>query len=46
MILHGNVMNIFLIILEGKYGAIDTDDYSYHGYALCSYLMSSVSVPL
>ena len=25
-------MNMSLIIMEGKYGAIDTDDYSCHGY--------------
>ena len=31
-ILGGNVMNMSLIITEGKYGAIDTDEYSYHGY--------------
>ena len=27
-----NVMNMSLIITEGKYGAIDTEDYSCHGY--------------
>ena len=31
-ILDSNVMNMSLIITEGKYGAIDTDEYSYHGY--------------
>ena len=30
-ILDGNVMNMYLIITEGKYGAIDTDDSSCHG---------------
>ena len=31
-ILDGNVMNVSLIVLEGNYGAIHTDDYSCHGY--------------
>ena len=26
-ILDGNVMNMYLIFMEGKYGAIDFDDY-------------------
>ena len=28
----GNVMNMSLIIMEGKYGTIYTDDSSCHGY--------------
>ena len=31
-ILDGNVMNMYLIIMEGNYGAIDADDFLYHGY--------------
>ena len=31
-ILDGNVMNMYLVIMEGKFGAIDTDDSSCHGY--------------
>ena len=30
MILDGNVMIMYLIIMEGKYGAIDAYDYSCH----------------
>ena len=30
-ILDGNLMNMALIIMEVKHGAIDTDDSSYHG---------------
>ena len=32
IIFDGNVMNISIIIIEVKYGAIDTDYYSCHGY--------------
>ena len=32
MILDDNVMKMYLIIMEGKYGAIDADDYSCHAY--------------
>ena len=31
-IFDSNVMDMSLIITEGKYGAIDADDYSCHGY--------------
>ena len=31
-IFDGNVMNMYLIIMEGKYGAIDYDDSSCHSY--------------
>ena len=31
-ILDDNVMNMYLIIMEGKYGDIDADDSSCHGY--------------
>ena len=34
-------MNMYLIIREGKYGAIDTDDYSCHGY----YIIRFSSLP-
>ena len=34
-------MNMYLIIREGKYGAIDTDDYSCHGY----YIIKFYSLP-
>ena len=33
-ILDGNVMNIYLIITEGKYGAIDADNSSCCGYCI------------
>ena len=39
-ILDGNVMNMSLIITEGKYGAIDTDDYSCHGYYIIKFSSS------
>ena len=32
IILDGNMMNMSLIIMEGKYGTIYTDDSSCHGY--------------
>ena len=31
-IIGGNVLNMYLIIMEGNYGAIDADDSSCHGY--------------
>ena len=31
-IIDGNVMNMSLIIMEGKYGAVYADDYSCYGY--------------
>ena len=31
-IIEGDVMNIYLIIMEGNYGAIDADDSTCHGY--------------
>ena len=34
-------MNMYLIIREGKYGAIDTDDSSCHGY----YIIKFYSLP-
>ena len=30
-------MNMSLIIIEGKYGAIDTDDYLCHGYYIINF---------
>ena len=36
-ILDGNVMNIYLIITEGKYGSIDTDYYSCNGYYIIKF---------
>ena len=38
-ILDGNVMNMSLIILEGKYGAIDTNDYSRNGYYIIKFYL-------
>ena len=39
-ILDGNVMNIYLIIMEGKYVAINLDGYSYHGYYIINFYLS------
>ena len=39
-ILDGNVMNIYLVILKGNYGAIDADDTSCHGYYIILYSSS------
>ena len=33
-IVSGNVMDMYLIIMEGNYGAIDDDDSSFHGYCI------------
>ena len=43
-ILDGNVMNISLIIMEGKYGAIDTDNYSCHGYYIIKFSSSTYTL--
>ena len=40
-ILDGNVMNMYLIIMKDKYGAIYADDSLYHGY----YIIKSSSYP-
>ena len=40
MILDGNVMSMSLIILEGKYVAIDTDDSWCHGYYIIKFSSS------
>ena len=40
MIPDGNVMNMSLIIMEVKYGAIDTDYYSCHGYYIIMFSSS------
>ena len=40
MILDGNVMNMSLIIMEGKYGAIDADDPPCHGYYIINFPFS------
>ena len=40
MILDGNVMNMSLVITKGKYGDIDTDDYSCHGYYIIKFFSS------
>ena len=40
MILDGNVMSTSLIILEGKYVAIDTDDSWCHGYYIIKFSAS------
>ena len=39
-ILDGNVMNMSLIIIEGKYGALDTDNYSCNGYYIINFSSS------
>ena len=39
-ILDGNMMNMYLIIMEVKYGAIDTDDSSCHGYYIIKFSSS------
>ena len=39
-IIDGNVMNMSLIIMERKYGAIDADYYSYHGYYITKFYLS------
>ena len=39
-ILDGNVVNMSLIIMEGKYCAIDTDDSSCHGYYIIKFSSS------
>ena len=36
-ILDGNVMNMSLIIMEEKYGDIDTNDSSCHGYYIVKF---------
>ena len=36
-ILDGTVMNMSLIIMEVKYGSIDTDDSSCHGYYIIKF---------
>ena len=33
-------MNMYLIITEGKYGAINTDNYSCHGYYIIEFSSS------
>ena len=40
MILDGNMMSTSLIILEGKYVAIDTDDSWCHGYYIIKFSSS------
>ena len=39
-IFDGNVMNMSFIITEGKYGAIDSDDSSCHGYYIIKFFSS------
>ena len=36
-ILYGNVINMSLVIMEGKYVAIDADGYSCHGYYIIKF---------
>ena len=43
-ILDGNVMNMSLIITEGKYGAIDTDDSSCHDYYIIMFFSSTYAL--
>ena len=39
-IIYGNVINMYLIVMELKYGAIDTDDYSCRGYYIIKFSSS------
>ena len=41
-IIDGNVINVSLINAEGKYGAIDADDSSCHGYYIIRFSSSSL----
>ena len=43
-ILYGNVMNMNLVIMEVKYGAIDTDSSSCHGYYITKFSSLSYSL--
>ena len=43
-ILDGNVMNISLIITDGKYGAIDTGDSPCHGYYIIKFSSSTYTL--
>ena len=43
-ILGSNVMNIYLIITEGKYGSIDTDYSSCHSYYILKFSSSSYTL--
>ena len=45
-ILDGNVMNIYLIIMLGKYGAIDNDDYYCHGYYIIKFSSSTYTLKI
>ena len=44
MIFDGNVMNMYLIIMEGTYGAIYTYDCSCHGYYIIKFPSSSYTL--
>ena len=37
-------MNMSLIITEGKYGAIDSDDYLFHGYYIINFPSSPYTI--
>ena len=39
-IIDGNVMNTYLIIMEGNYGSVDTDDSSFNGYHIIKFSSS------
>ena len=43
-ILDGIVMNMSLIIMEGKYGAIDTENSSCHGYYIIKFSSSTYTL--
>ena len=45
-ILHSNLMNMSLIIMKGKYGAIDVDNYSCHGYYIIKFSSSTYTLQL
>ena len=43
-IIDGNMMSMSLIIMERKYGYIDTDDYSCHSYYIIKFSSSSYNL--
>ena len=43
-ILDGNVMNMSLIITEGNYGAIDSDDSTCHGFYIIIFSSSTYTL--
>ena len=37
-------MNMSLIVMEGKYGALDTDHYSHHGYYIIKFYLYQYTI--